>query len=477
MAGLLTIVVPVYNEADSLEPLHAEIVTALTGLGAFEVVYVDDGSTDRSVNVMERLAAAHDNVRVVQLRRNFGKATALTHGFAEARGSIIVTMDGDRQDDPGEVPRMVARLDDGFDLVSGWKQRRQDPITKTLPSKFFNWTVRRTTGLGLHDFNCGLKVYRREVVQSIHVYGELHRYIPVLADDAGFRVTEEKVTHRRRMAGYSKYGWRRYMRGYLDLFTVLFLGRYRHRPQHLFGALGTFMVFVGIAIDLYLTIMKVFFGEAIGNRPLFVFANLIIVVGVQLFSVGLVSELLAFGRAREGIDEFEVRRRIDSAAARAALGPEGTQAALAAAAAREFGDEPVPEEKAARSRREADRKARMAARSLDAERSGGAPAEVSRREAPPSQHAGAPPSSSREPAATDPASAEVPVSDEIARRARLKAESYVAEAERTMGGDLRAADAKRDTAGGADADERAVKPRRPADADERAARPQRPADV
>ena len=338
MAGLLTIVIPVFNEADSLEPLHAEIVAALGDVGPFEVVYVDDGSTDRSPGVMERIAAAHGNVRVVRLRRNFGKATALTHGFAEARGDVIVTMDGDRQDDPGEVPRMVSRLDEGYDLVSGWKQRRQDPITKTLPSRFFNWSVRRATGLKLHDFNCGLKVYRREVVDSIHVYGELHRYIPVLADDAGFRVTEEKVTHRRRTAGYSKYGWRRYMRGYLDLFTVLFLGRYRHRPQHLFGGLGTLMVLIGVGIDLYLTVMKIL-GEPIGTRPLFVFANLMIVVGVQLFSVGLVSELLAFARAREGVDEYEIARRIDRATAREALGPEGTRAALEAAAATEFGDE------------------------------------------------------------------------------------------------------------------------------------------
>lgn len=405
MGGLLSIVVPVFNEADSLEPLHAEIVAAVGGLGRFEVLYVDDGSTDASLAAMERLAAAHDNVRAVKLRRNFGKATALTQGFAEVRGDVIVTMDGDRQDDPAEITKLIAPLFAGYDLVSGWKQRRQDPITKTLPSRFFNWTVRKSTGLALHDFNCGLKAYRRVVIDSIHVYGELHRYIPVLANDAGFRVTEVKVSHRRRMAGYSKYGWRRYMRGYLDLFTVLFLGRYRHRPQHLFGALGTLMAAIGVGIDVYLLVTKIL-GQAIGNRPLFVFANLLIVVGVQLFSAGLVGELFTFARAREGRDEFEVERVIDAAAARTALGPDGTQAALAAAAAREFGDDPLPEEAAARARRETERRER-AARGVTA--------------SPQQPH-------------------DEPIPEAIVRRARLKAETLAAEAERTMGGELSLAD-------------------------------------
>lgn len=317
MAGLVSIVIPAFNEADSLEPLHAEVVAAMDELAQpFEVVYVDDGSADGSDAVMERIAAGHDNVRAVELRRNFGKAAALTHGFAEVRGDVVVTIDGDRQDDPGEIGKLLAKLDQGYNLVSGWKQRRQDPITKTLPSKFFNWTVRRATGLDLHDFNCGLKAYRREVVEHLAVYGELHRYIPVLAANAGFRVAEEKVTHRRRIAGYSKYGVRRYMRGYLDLLTVLFLGRFRHRPQHLFGALGTMMVLVGLAIDLYLTIIKIG-GAAIGQRPLLWLGNLLIIVGVQVFSVGLIGELLTHMRAREGREPYEVARVLDGAAARA----------------------------------------------------------------------------------------------------------------------------------------------------------------
>jgi glycosyltransferase involved in cell wall biosynthesis len=317
MTSLLSIVVPVFNEAGSVEPLYQEIVEALTPLGAFEVVFVDDGSTDGSGAMIERIVAAHDRVRLVKLRRNFGKAAALTHGFAEARGDLIVTMDGDRQDDPAEIPKLLAKLDQGYDLVSGWKQSRQDPVSKTLPSKFFNWTVRKSTGVALHDFNCGLKAYRREVIRHVTVYGELHRYIPVLASDLGFRVAEEKVSHRRRTTGQSKYGWRRYARGYLDLLTVLFLGRYRQRPQHLFGGIGTMMVLAGVLVDLYLTIDKLF-GHPIGQRPLLVFGTLLIIVGIQLLSLGLVGELITQARARDKPDDYEVERVVEAAASAAA---------------------------------------------------------------------------------------------------------------------------------------------------------------
>jgi glycosyltransferase involved in cell wall biosynthesis len=319
MPALLSIVVPVFNEAGSLEPLYEEIAAALAERGAFEVVFVDDGSTDGSFAAMERLAAEHDGVRIVRLRRNFGKAAALTHGFAESRGELVVTMDGDRQDDPAEILKLLAKLDEGYDLVSGWKQSRKDPFSKTVPSKLFNWTVRTSTGVSLHDFNCGLKAYRRPVTEHVKVYGELHRYIPVLASDLGFRVAEVKVGHRRRTSGRSKYGWRRYGRGYLDLLTVLFLGRYRQRPQHLFGGIGTFMVVVGVLIDLYLTIDKLR-GHAIGQRPLLLLGTLLIIVGIQLVSLGLVGELITQARAREKRDDYEVDRVIEGAPPRAALG-------------------------------------------------------------------------------------------------------------------------------------------------------------
>jgi glycosyltransferase involved in cell wall biosynthesis len=319
MDGLLSLVIPVYNEADSLEPLVAEIDEALAAHGApYEIVFVDDGSTDGSFAAMRGLAEARDDVRVVKLRRNFGKAAALSHGFAVARGDIIVTMDGDRQDDPAEIAGLTAPLSHGFDLVSGWKQRRQDPLNKTLPSRLFNWTVRKASGIPLHDFNCGLKAYRRDVTDTISIYGELHRYIPVVAAQAGFQVTEVKVNHRRRTAGRSKYGWQRYLRGYLDLLTVLFLGRYQHRPQHLFGGLGTLLILIGILLELYLTVDKLVFGHPIGQRPLLLLGALLIIVGVQLLSLGLIGELIANSRARRGPDPAQVAVVMGAAAPTAA---------------------------------------------------------------------------------------------------------------------------------------------------------------
>src|SRR5450759_3005806 len=310
MPALTSLVIPVFNEADSIEPLVAEIDAALGAAGlAFEVVFVDDGSTDGSFAAMERLAAARDDVRVVKLRRNFGKAAALAHGFETVRGDYVVTLDGDRQDDPAEIPGLIARLDEGYDLVSGWKQSRQDPLNKTVPSRFFNWTVRRTSGIPLHDFNCGLKAYRRDVVDTIHVYGEQHRYIPVVAAQAGFRVTEEPVSHRPRTAGKSKYGWQRYLRGYLDLLTVLFLGRYQHRPQHLFGGIGTLLILIGVLVELYLSVDKLVFGSPIGQRPLLLLGALLIIVGVQLLSLGLIGDELANQAQREQLHADDDEQR------------------------------------------------------------------------------------------------------------------------------------------------------------------------
>jgi glycosyltransferase involved in cell wall biosynthesis len=320
MEGTVSIVVPVFNEAGSVEPLLAEIDAAMRELGRpYEVVFVDDGSDDGTFAVLEGLAEGRAGVRIVKLRRNFGKSAALTHGFAVARGEVVVTMDGDRQDDPAEALKLIARLDDGYDLVSGWKQSRQDPLSKTVPSRLFNWTVRRATGLTLHDFNCGLKVYRREVLDAITIYGELHRYIPVVAAQQGFRVTEERVAHRRRAAGRSKYGWQRYMRGYLDLLTVLFLGRYHSRPQHLFGGLGSLMILAGAAILVYMTVLKIL-GEGIGDRPLLLLGVLLVIVGIQLLSVGLLGELIVNSRARSGPERAWVERVVEPVAARPPAG-------------------------------------------------------------------------------------------------------------------------------------------------------------
>ncbi len=247
-------------------------------------------------------------MKVVRLRRNFGKAAALDAGFAEAAGDVIVTIDGDLQDDPAEIPRLLAKLDEGYDLVSGWKAKRRDPITRRLPSKLFNGVAGRVSGLRLHDMNCGLKAYRADVVRGMQLYGELHRYIPILAHYRGFRVTEIPVNHRPRAHGHSRYGVERYVRGFLDLLTVTFMGRYRHRPLHLFGGVGLVTSVLGAAILVYLTALKLA-GQAIGHRPLLTLGVLLVVVGIQFLSLGLLSELLT-SQHEERVSSTDRRERL-----------------------------------------------------------------------------------------------------------------------------------------------------------------------
>jgi glycosyltransferase involved in cell wall biosynthesis len=289
---VISVVVPVHDEERSVALLHGELAAALEPLDEWEVVFVDDGSTDGTFAALTRLHAAHDDVRVVRLRRNFGKAAALQAGFEETAGDVVVTIDGDGQDDPAEIPRLLAKLDEGFDLVSGWKTRRRDPVTRRALSRIFNAVTGRLSGLRLHDLNCGLKAYRAEVVRGLRIYGELHRFIPVLAHYRGFRVAELPVNHRPREHGRSRYGMERYVRGFLDLLTVTFMGRYRHRPLHLFGGVGLLLGAIGTLVLVYLTVLKIS-GEAIGHRPLLLLGVLLVVVGVQLLSLGLVSELVA----------------------------------------------------------------------------------------------------------------------------------------------------------------------------------------
>jgi Glycosyltransferases involved in cell wall biogenesis len=289
---VISVVIPIYNEERSVALLYEELQAALDPLDdEWEAVYVDDGSTDGSFGALTRLHARTANVRVVRLRRNFGKAAALAAGFAQAQGDVVVTLDGDRQDDPAEIPRLLAKLDEGFDLVSGWKTHRRDPITRRVPSKIFNWVAGRMSGLRLHDMNCGLKAYRDEVVRGLVLYGELHRFIPVLAYERGYRVAELPVNHRPREHGRSRYGVERYLRGFLDLLTVSFMGRYRHRPLHLFGGLGLILGLVGFAVLAYLTAVKLS-GHAIGQRPLLTLGVLLVVVGLQFFSLGLIGEMI-----------------------------------------------------------------------------------------------------------------------------------------------------------------------------------------
>jgi dolichol-phosphate mannosyltransferase len=254
-------------------------------------VFVDDGSRDGTHAALVRLHDRADNVKVVRLRRNAGKAAALDAGFREAEGDVVVTIDGDLQDDPAEIPRLLAKLDEGFDLVTGWKARRNDPAVRRVLSRVFNTVTGWVSGVRLHDMNCGLKAFRSEVARELDLYGELHRFIPVLAHDLGFRVTEIAVNHRPREHGRSRYGPERYVRGFLDLLTVTFMGRYRHRPLHLFGGLGLALSTIGGAILVYLTIVKLT-GEPIGRRPLLLLGVLLVVVGIQFLSLGLLSELV-----------------------------------------------------------------------------------------------------------------------------------------------------------------------------------------
>ncbi len=289
---MISVVIPVHDEELSVALLYDELSTAFAGDSrTWEAVFVDDGSSDGTFAALTRLHGANDNVRVVRLRRNFGKAAALDAGFGEATGDVVVTIDGDLQDDPSEIPRLLAKLDEGYDLVSGWKTKRRDPLTRRIPSRIFNTVAGKVSGVHLHDLNCGLKAYRAEVVEGMQLYGELHRYIPVLAHYRGYRVTELPVNHRPREHGRSNYGVERYVRGFLDLLTVTFMGRYRHRPLHLFGGLGLIAGMMGLAILVYLTIVKLA-GHAIGQRPLLTLGVLLIVVGIQLLSLGLLSELI-----------------------------------------------------------------------------------------------------------------------------------------------------------------------------------------
>jgi glycosyltransferase involved in cell wall biosynthesis len=289
---VISVVVPVHDEERSVEPLYEELRAALDPLDRrWEAVFVDDGSTDASFAALTRLYASSDNVAVVRLRRNFGKAAALAAGFRHAQGDVVVTIDADLQDDPAEIPRLLAKLDEGFDLVSGWKAQRRDPLTRRVPSRVFNRVVGRVSGLRLHDLNCGLKAYRANVVRTLRIYGELHRFLPVLAHDRGYRVAELPVNHRPRPHGKSRYGVERYFRGFLDFLTVWFMGRYRHRPLHLFGGVGLALGLVGTALLVYLTVVKLT-GEAIGHRPLLTLGVLLVVVGLQFFSLGLLSELI-----------------------------------------------------------------------------------------------------------------------------------------------------------------------------------------
>ena len=293
MTPELSFVIPFLNEEATLRPLFEQIEAVMAqSERTHEFIFVDDGSVDGSAAVVEALAAEHPSrVSLVQLRSNFGKSAALSAGFAEARGAIVFTLDADLQDDPKEIPRFLEALETGYDLVSGYKKKRNDPITKVFPSRVFNWLVRRVTKTKLHDVNCGFKAYRRSVVENVRLYGELHRFVPILAHARGFKIGEIEVTHHPRRHGVTKFGGGRFFRGLMDLLTVYFLLRYERRPAHFFGAIGITSSLVGFAVCTYLSVLW-FMGEPIGTRPLLTLGVLLIIVGIQFLATGLIGELL-----------------------------------------------------------------------------------------------------------------------------------------------------------------------------------------
>ena len=302
----LSVVVPLYNEEESLKELHQQLRSTLSRLNLrYELLFIDDGSTDRSFQVLRDLKRMDKHVKIIRFRRNYGKSAALAVGFEKAQGNVVITMDADLQDDPSEIPALKRKLDEGFDLVSGWKKVRHDPITKTWPSRFFNFVTRVMTGIRIHDFNCGLKAYRRDVVKTVKVYGELHRYIPVLAHWEGFRIGELPVQHRARRYGKTKFGFGRFWKGFLDLLTALFTTRYLRRPLHLFGGLGLLAVFAGTIIDAILVVQWFLGLTSLGNRPLFFSGLVLIVIGVQFVSIGLLGEMISKTRALS--EEYAIR--------------------------------------------------------------------------------------------------------------------------------------------------------------------------
>lgn len=312
----VSVVVPAWNEAESLMELVPSIVAVLEATGrTHEVLVVDDGSVDSTEGILRELSLRHPCFRAISLRRNFGKSAALATGFAECRGRFVVTMDADLQDDPVEIPGFLSDLEEGgLDLVSGWKRKRRDPLTKTLPSRFFNRVTARASGLDLHDFNCGFKAYRRQVVREIDLYGEMHRYVPVLANRLGFRVGEREVLHHPRRHGRSKFGPSRFINGFLDLLEVMFLAGGRRTPLHVFGRWGSALLGSGILINLYMLGLWLAEGR-LRVRPLLLFGVILVILGIQFISIGLLAALIHAPGA--GVSVYPVRRRFPEP------GPEG----------------------------------------------------------------------------------------------------------------------------------------------------------
>jgi len=296
----VSFVIPVFNEENSLEQLHDKITTQIKPITEnYDIIFVDDGSSDNSFDLLNNISIKDRHVKVIKLRKNFGKSIALDEGFKFAQGDIIFTMDADLQDDPKEISRFMSKLTDGYDLVVGWKQQRKDSfLSKKLPSRLFNYMINIVSGLKLHDHNCGFKVFRKNLVKRLPLYGDLHRYIPALAHSMGFKVSEICVEHHARPYGKSKYGIKRFYHGFFDFMTIIFLTKFLKRPMHLFGWFGLLFSSSGFVICSYLTVLW-FIGEKIGDRPLLILGVLLILVGFQFVSTGLIAEMMAFGHQRK----------------------------------------------------------------------------------------------------------------------------------------------------------------------------------
>jgi len=307
----LSFIIPVYNEEESLEILYREIVANI-GHRNYEIIFIDDGSNDQSFDKMNQLSINDKNVKAIKFRNNFRKAAAIQAGFNVASGDIVFTMDADLQDNPIEIPRFIEKIEEGYDLVTGWKKKRHDPLGKRLPSKIFNKVTSMVFGLKLHDYNCGFKAYRKELVKELDIYGEMHRYIPALAHTKGFKVTEIPVEHRPREFGESKYGNERYIRGFLDLLTVKLVTGFTLSPLYLFGRIGIFFTVLGFLTGAYLTVMKYFFHQSLSDRPLLFLATLLIMIGLQFFSIGLLGELIVNqSRSNERTKNISIKKKIN----------------------------------------------------------------------------------------------------------------------------------------------------------------------
>lgn len=309
----VSVVVPLLNEEESLPELEKWIRNVLTSAGiTYEIVFVDDGSTDQSWKIIEKMSQENPAIKAIKFRRNYGKSAALNTAFKVTTGTYVVTMDADLQDSPEEIPELIRMMkEDNLDLISGWKKKRHDPLSKTIPSKLFNSVTRWMSGIPLHDFNCGLKAYRSEVTKSIEVFGEMHRYIPLIAKWAGFtRIGEKVVIHRARKFGESKFGTGRFIKGFLDLLTIFFMGKFGKRPMHFFGTIGTFSFILGFLILIFLSVEKLFYDVGgIATRPLFFFGILSVIIGTQLFLTGFLAELVSRNNPKR--DAYQIEEEIN----------------------------------------------------------------------------------------------------------------------------------------------------------------------